>query len=180
LRRWQDDTTLLTCQQDGFGVELCLCDCPLAYETGVLLPPLAYLPRGPQSCALGTAKTDLLRAWKVDNPVLANGALVLAPKAPSPFDALLVWFDKDHAVRIVARHKGKDTLSAAEAGKAVSEAWGKEVRQFGWPWRQDVAEGGAPQGWTSHDDRTRVRIFWEQGNDGVRRVFTEWRHLAHP
>jgi len=181
LRRWQDDITLLTAQQDGYGIELCLRDCPLAYEEGVPLPPLAYLPRGPEMCLLGTTREEVFRQWKVGTPVLVDGAVVLAPKSVSPFDALLVWFKNDRVVHVIARHKSKTGLDPAQAGAAVAAAWSHEGRSLGLPWRQDFSEDGALQGWTTQDDQTRVRIFWQQRNsDGMRLVFTEWRDLANP
>jgi hypothetical protein len=180
MRRWQDDTTRLTAQQDGPNLEVRLLDCPRDHEEGVPLPPLAYLQRGTESCALGTRREVLVREWKVGSPVLFNGAVVLAPKAGSPFDALLVWLDNDRVVKVVARHKAKSHLDAAQAGRAVVEAWTQESRNLGYPWRQDLSEEGGVQAWTTQDDMTRVRIFWQQGNDGSRRLFTEWRDLAHP
>jgi hypothetical protein len=180
LRRWQDDMTLLTCQQDGFGIELCLRDCPLAHADGVPLPPLAYLPRGPENCELGTTKEALFAQWKVGMPVLADGAVVLAPNRSSPFDALLVWFDNERVAQIIARHRSKGRLDPAQAGKAVAEAWAQEARMLGLPWRQDFSEEGALQSWTTQEDTTRVRIFWQQRNDGSRLVFTEWRDLSGP
>jgi len=181
LRRWQDDTTLLTCQQDGYGIELRLRDAPLDHEDGVPVPPLAYLPRGPADCVLGTTKDALFRQWKVGTPVLAaDGAVVLAPKATSPLDALLVWFKNDRVVHVIGRHKTKGSLDPAQAGGAVTAAWGQEGRSLGLPWRQDFSEDGALQSWTTQDDQTRVRIFWQQRNsDGVRLVFTEWRDLTN-
>src|SRR5207248_3331868 len=76
LRRWQDDQTLLTCQQDGYGIELRLRDCPLEHPEGVPVPPLTYLPLGPEGCVLGTTKEALFRQWKVGTPALVNGGVV--------------------------------------------------------------------------------------------------------
>jgi hypothetical protein len=180
LRRWQDDVTLLTCQQDGVGAELCLRACPADHEDGTPLPPLAYLPRGPEGCVLGTARDALLREWKVATTTLVEGAVVLAPKAGSPYDALLVWFDNDRVERVVARHRSAGSLDAAHAGRAVVDAWSLEGRTLGYPWRQDLAEERVVQGWTTQDDRTRVRLFWQQRDDGTRGVFTEWREVARP
>lgn len=45
LYRWQDDTTVVTWQQDGSGVELTVRDCPAAHPAGVPLPPLTVLAR---------------------------------------------------------------------------------------------------------------------------------------
>jgi hypothetical protein len=179
LRRWQDDITLLTCQQDGSGIELRLRDCPVAHEEGAPAPALAYLPRGPEDCLLGTTREALFRQWKVTKPTTSNGALVLAPRAGSPYDALLVWFKDNRVSQIVARHRTKASSTPAQAAAVVSAAWGQEGRKLGLPWRQDFAENNTVQGWTTQDDVTRVRIFWQQrDSDGMRQVFTEWRDLG--
>jgi hypothetical protein len=179
LRRWQDDVTLLTCQQDVAGVELRLRDCPLDHEEGAPLPPLAYLPRGPEGCLLGTTRDALLKQRKTSPQTMADGTLVLPAKAGSPYDALLVWFKDDRVTKIIARHAAKNGLEAGQAAAAIQTAWGKEARSLGLPWRQDVAEGSL-QSWTTQDDQTRVRLFWQQRNsDGKRLVYTEWRDLAH-
>ena len=36
------------------------------------------------------------------------------------------------------------------------------------------------QTWTSHDDLTRVSIFWQEGRTGAAHVYTEWTTLAAP
>src|SRR5262249_42610374 len=72
LHRWQDDQTLLTCQRDAFGTEVTLRDCPPEHETGITLPPLEYLPRGPEGCVLSVRRDELLRQWGVRDPVRAG------------------------------------------------------------------------------------------------------------
>src|SRR5262249_27712544 len=138
LYRWQDDLSVLTCQYDGFGLELRLHARPQSENSR---PPdaLVYLPLGPKDCALGAERTELMRQWKVREPVMSNDALVLTPAAGGPYDTLLVWFQRDHVVKIVARHsRGPGaSLRTAEAGPAVAQAWGREARSFGWPLRQD-------------------------------------------
>src|SRR5262249_27500118 len=154
------------------GLELRLRDCPAAHEDGAPVPALSFLPRGPENCVLGTGKDALLKQWKITRPTIAEGAVVLAPKASSPFDALLVWFKDDRVVQIIARHKAKGNLTPAQAASAVRTAWGQEGRNLGLPWRQDFGEENALQGWTTQDDLTRVRIFWQRRNsDGARVVF---------
>jgi hypothetical protein len=107
----------------------------------------------------------------------ADGALVLRPAASSGFDALLVWFDKDKVARIVARHtqpSGKDLNTLSEA---VRTDWTRGLRSLGWPRRQDMAPGSLLQGLAWHDDVTRIRIFWQEPDDGPTHVFTEWKAL---
>jgi hypothetical protein len=65
-------------------------------------------------------------------------------------------------------------------GQAVTEAWGREARNLGWPQRRDVLSGEVLQGLGWHDERTRVRLFWEETKEGDPRVFTEWKTLTPP
>src|SRR5262249_60471747 len=125
------------CQRDAFGPEVTLRDCPPEHETGITLPPLEYLPRGPEGCVLSVRRDELLRQWGVRDPVRAGDALVLTPKQAGPYDALLVWFDQDKAVRIVARHRprGKTNPAPEQLAKEVAAAWAEQIQRFGWPRR---------------------------------------------
>lgn len=178
IARWQDDVSLLTLQRDGTTAELILRDCPLNQPTGVPLPPLVTLPRGPEGVALGETRADLLRRLKIDKPrTLEDGGVVLPPARGSAYEALLVWFDKDKVARIVARHApptGPATRPPSVSDQ-ISQAWGRSIRSLGWPTRQDATSEGAllSLGWS--DDPTRVRIFAQDADDGPPRVFTEWK-----
>lgn len=174
--RWADDATLLTYQADAGGAEVTLRDRPADEENGVALPPLEYLPRGPERCSLGDGREALLRRWQVTQPVTAGGALVLTPDESSPYDAVLVWFDKDQVVRIVARHTTAGG-TPTELAEALRGSWARDLRSFGWPRRQDVNDNGVLDGLGWHDDRTRVRTFWQETDQGPARVFTEWKGL---
>ena len=65
----------------------------------------------------------------------------------------------------------------ADLSQAIVTAWGRDARTLGWPQRRDFFEGDALQSLGWNDDRTRVRIFWEDTSDGAR-VFTEWKPIA--
>jgi hypothetical protein len=177
---WHDDTSLLSYERDSGGVELGLRDCPPDHEGGVPLPPFEYLPRGAEGCNLGLPHDDLLKKWHIDKPVvLADGALVLRPAATSPYDALLVWSAHGHVDRIVARHRpdGVKRSSASDWADALTHMWRREAGTLGWPRRQDLSKGDLLQGLTWYDDQTRVRTFWQQGDDSVQ-IFTEWKDLS--
>jgi hypothetical protein len=181
LYLWRDDVTLMAYQRDAGGVELALRDCPPAHEGGIPLPLLEYLPRGPENCPLGASREDLLKKWGLANsPTTPDGAVVLRPRSPSPYDAILVYFEKDCVIRIVARHvpTAKKPTSPAEWGDALAEAWGRDLRNLGWPRRQEATAHNALQGLFWHDERTRVRLFWQENDQGAGHVFTEWKHLA--
>lgn len=175
---WQDDITRMTWQRDGSIAEVCLRDCPLKHEDGVPLPPLQALPRGPALCPLGAERGELLKKWNVSSPVTtAEGALVLSPGLSGPYDALLVWFAKERVARVVARHTHPTGggVAPAQASEAVIDAWGRDLRLLGWPLRQDLSPQDVLQGLTWLDEQTRVRMFWQENDDGSCRVFTEWK-----
>jgi hypothetical protein len=183
LGRWHDDVSWMTVQRDGTTVELVLRDCPLNEPAGVLLPPFAYLPRGPEGVALGDTRTDVIHRLKIDKPrTLDDGGLVLPPPRGAGYDALIVWFEKDQVSRIVAR-SSPPTPNASRQLPSVSDqitqTWGRSLRSLGWPTRQEAGDSGLQTlGW--HDDQTRVRIFAQDADDGPPRVFTEWKEVADP
>jgi hypothetical protein len=181
LARWQDDITSLTFQRDGTGAEAILRDCPLAHETGVPLPRFAYLPRGPDSIVLGEARDDLHRRWKIDAPrTLADGGVVLPPPKGSRYDALLVWFENDKVARVVARHApiSAGGKPSSPAPTQLTEAWGRQIRALGWPSRQEAISDNVLQSLGWHDDQTRIRMFWQESDEGPPRIFTEWKGIA--
>jgi hypothetical protein len=177
---WSDDATLVSWQQDVGGVEVVLRDRPPEHPSGVAFAPLSYLPRGPDTCRLSTKRAELAREWNLQKPVRAGDALVLTPRQPNPYDALLVWFDKDRVVRVVARHTGKNLAKSSpeQLAHVVQLAWSEKLSEFGWPRRQDHNANRVLQSWANHDDTTRIRVFWQQNQDGSREVFTEWKDIA--
>jgi hypothetical protein len=165
---WKDDLTYLRCKPDSSGLDVILRDWP-ADRDAPSAPPAAYLPRGPADCMLGMARSDLLRKWRLDAKTSAN-PIVLTP-TEGPHDALLCWVEKtssgkQRVVRIVARHK---QLAQADAAKAVATAWGRQAAVLGWPRRQEA------RSWSTHDDCTEVRLFWQQNAGEVPRIYSEWR-----
>lgn len=178
LQAWHDDLTVMTCQTDAAGAEVAVRDCPAEHPEGVRLPPLVYLPSGPESCALGATRDELLRKWNVTQPVTtADGALVLSAAQGSPYDVLLVYFAAGKVERVLARHAQEKPLSPQPSALAgvVSDAWGRELRTIGWPRRQDAGPGGATQALSFHDEQTLVRLFWQDDSKGKPALFTEWR-----
>jgi len=57
------------------------------------------------------------------------------------------------------------------------QVWGRELRNLGWPRRQDLTDEQVLQSLGFDDDRTRIRIFWQEADDGPGRVFMEWKAL---
>jgi hypothetical protein len=181
LARWQDDISSLSFQRDGTGAETILLDCPLDQETGIALGPLALLPRGPEGLLLGEERDSLLRRFKIETPKsLPDGGVILPPVKGSPYDALLVWFDKNRLVRIVARQIPLTASKELTPSQQVTQSWARGIRSLGWPSRQDATPESGLQGLGWHDDQTRIRIFWQESDEGPPRVFTEWKGIPAP
>jgi hypothetical protein len=177
---WQDDSTRLTFQTDGATADILLLDCPLEHADGTPLPPLAFLPRGPEKSALSTTREDLLKAWQVTKPVTAPKVdLVLYPPKKSPYDVLMIWFEGDRVARILARHRlagpANDKTSSSQL---VTDAWGRELRSFGWPGHSDFGPDQQLGSMGNHDDRTRVRVYSQTSEAGQPRVYTEWKQVG--
>ena len=139
------------------------------------------MPRGPGNVALGDSRAELLGRFATDKPrTLEDGGLVLPPPRNGTYDALLVWFEEEQVVRIVARHAPPVAASRQipSTNDQITQSWARSIRSLGWPTRQDAdSEGGLTSlGW--HDDRTRVRIFAQEASDGPPRVFTEWKEIG--
>jgi hypothetical protein len=173
--RWLDDVTCLTYQRDSGGSEVILSDCPADRPEGVELPPLLFCRRGVEGCNLGDSQSDVRKRWRVSNPLLAsNGAEVLVMPAKSPYDALLVWYDNDKVSRLIARHREPTLHKAEEVRAALQQAWAADLDHLGFIRREDGTLGQVLQSYGFHDDRTRVRLFAQETQEGIR-LFTEWR-----
>jgi hypothetical protein len=178
--RWQDDLTVLTCQRDAWGAEVVLRDVSGAEPAAAPAPP-EFLPRGPAGeLAVGAGREEVLKAAGAKPQVLADGALLIVPRAAGLYDALLVYLDGDKVSRVVARHAQAAPPKAqpAQLAKRLTEAWGRDVRALGWPARQDVGEGQTLQALGWHDEHTRIRLFWQEAESGPPRLYTEWKELA--
>ncbi len=179
---WHDDVTQMTYERDAGGVEVTVQDTSQDDQGKPALLPLEYLPRGPQVCALGEERNKLLQQLGTEKPVTTeDGGLLIRPTGPSPYDAVIVWFQGDRIDRIVARHAGTVNQSKGDPnqwGKAVTDAWGQDLSTLGWPRRQDFTPHEALQSLGWHDDRTRVRTFWQEEDGGTVHLFTEWRSLV--
>lgn len=172
--RWRDDVTCMTYQRDGGGSEVVLSDLTRQSETQ-FREPLQFCRRGRDGCALGDSRAEVHKRWRIRNPLLtANGAEVLALPADSPYDALLVWYDNDKVSRLIARHRQPTLRKTAEVAAALQQAWGADLDRLGFIRRQDDAVGQVVQSYGFHDDNTRVRLFAQETEDGIR-LFTEWR-----
>lgn len=176
--RWRDDVTCLTYQRDSGGSEVVLRDCSSGNLDGKNesdLPPLQFCRRGVEGCVLGDSQAEVRQRWHISNPLLAsNGAEVLMMPANSPYDVLLVWYENDKVSRLIARHRQPKALKAEEVGAALQQAWAADLDHLGFVRRTEGALGQVFQSYGFHDDRTRVRLFAQETEEGIR-LFTEWR-----
>jgi hypothetical protein len=172
--RWQDDVTCLICIQESNEVDLHLRARPVDQD-GAAHRPVAYLPRGTEGCLLGLSEEELMRTLKPRAPTRAGQPYVV-PTGDGAYDALLAWVDKGRVVRIVARHREPAAVDSSpeKMAKALTQAWSREATVLGWPSRQERLPNGHFHAWSSHDDRTRVRIFWTQSLGEAPRLYTEW------
>jgi hypothetical protein len=177
---WHDDITRLMLRRDAGGAEVIVRDCPPEHPAGVPLPPLATLPRGPNGVRLGETREELLNRWNGESSLRPDGSVELVPTKAGPYDGVLVWFDKDRAVRIVARHapEGASPLRPADAARSLLQTWGKEGPTLGWPTHRDNGPDNLLQNVGWDDDPTRILIFRQDANDGTARLFTEWKELV--
>ncbi len=170
LYRWQDDVTCLTYQRDSGGSEVVLYD-----RSSHSLAPLRFCRRGVEGCVLGDSQTEVRQRWRVHNPLLAsNGAEVLMMPTNSPYDVLLVWYDKDKVSRLIARYRQLKPAKVEEVGEALQQAWGEDLDHLGFLRRRDGARGQVLQSYGFHDDCTRVLLFAQETEEGIR-LFSEWR-----
>jgi hypothetical protein len=179
LYRWQDDVTCLTYQRDSGGSEVVLRDRlshpPVPYGNEGELPPLRFCRDGVEGCVLGDNQAEVHKRWQVRNPLLAaNGAEILVMPANSPYDVLLVWYNKGKVSRLIARHRQPKTLETKQVSAALQQAWGADFDHLGFLRRHDGAQGFVLQSYGFHDDCTRVRLFAQKTEEGIR-LFTEWR-----
>jgi hypothetical protein len=178
--RWLDDLTCLTYQRDQGGSEVVLCDCPPEKPLGAELPPLVFCSQGPEGCLLGENQADVRKRWRVSHPIVApNGAEVLRLPESTPYDVVLVWYDKESVARIIARHRNPATLRPDEVIGALQQSWGSQIDQLGFLRRQNGPLGQVMQSYYWNDDRTRVRLFAQETEEGLR-LFTEWRGWPIP
>jgi hypothetical protein len=175
LHRWRDDLTVLTLQRDTGGAEVVLRDCPPDRPLGVELPPLQFCSRGVDRCALGDSQTDVHRRYKVSRPpVAANGAEVLAEPESSPYDVLLVWYERGRVSRLIARQRDKQGIAEEAVTTVLQQAWARNIDRLGYVRRMEGPHGQVKAAYDWHDDVTRVRTFVQDTDQGAR-LFTEYR-----
>jgi hypothetical protein len=175
LYRWRDDVTVLTMQRDDGGAEVVLRDCPPDRPLGVELSPLQFCSRGVSLCALGDSRAEVLQRHHVRNPqVVGTGAEYFAEPEDSPYDVLLVWYEKNRVSRIIARHRDKQPIPAEGVAAALQQAWSRAIDRLGYVRRIEGPRSQVLGAYDWHDDVTRVRTFVQDTERGAR-LFTEFR-----
>ncbi|MCS6976535.1 MAG: hypothetical protein NZM31_05935, partial [Gemmatales bacterium] len=174
--RWRDDLTEATYLSDRGGVEITLTDRTLGHEP----PPLSYLTTGPAEaipgCVLGASRADFEAACP-GRPVETPEGGWAVGVAQGPYDAVVVWFNEHNRIqRITARFRANDPskTGAKDMEKALTDRWGVEIRQVGWPVWRDFSPHGALQSLTWFDDVVRYRLFWADNDNSPPRLWAEW------
>jgi len=92
---------------------------------------------------------------------------------------VLVWFEKGKAVRVIARHKDKLAADTAQLAVAMQQVWARDLDRPGFLRRQEGRVGQMFGAYSWHDDRSRVRLFAQDSEEGPR-LLTEWREWPIP
>lgn len=181
--RWIDDLTVMTYERDAGGIEVALTNTDTDHPLGIELPPLRFCGRGIEACNLGDRRFDVLKRWRIDKPtVTPDGALFFGQPENSPYDLVLVWFEDDRAVRIVAQHKLKDgkPLKVEDVPNLLQAAWAQDIDRLGTLRRQYGTWGQVYGTYGWNDDKTRVLIHVQDTEQHGPRMFTEWREWPIP
>jgi hypothetical protein len=180
MYRWLDEQSMLTFQYDDKGVEMVLRNCPADQPEGITLPPLKYLPRGPEGYELGMSQVAVLGDVPTTEKPVGEDMTIVEPKSPSPYDQLQLWFDSQHKlVRVVARHTARDNHVPTQDDQAdlLRDFWARSLKSLGWTRRQDMSTHKAVDSLGWQDDCTRLRTYWAKSS-GQLHMFTEWKDLA--
>ncbi len=178
--QWIDDLTIFTYHIGPGGSERILRDRLLDHPEGAVLPPLEFLSRGPEVCKLGQTRAEILANWKGPPPKpVVDDPLILIPAKPTDVDAYYLWFNKDKVIRVMVRYTQPATakLTTLDRARFLQAAWAGLITQAGHWQRREVGSDKIARmfGWC--DDRTRMRLFWQE-DQGLRRLFLEWQTLA--
>lgn len=177
LAWWQDDLTLVTCQRDAWGIEMVLRDASTDNGSATPMAAFQYLPRGPVEVSLGETREEVLKRAGEKPETIGDGALVV-PSRAAAYDSILVWFDEEDFVnRIVTRYRrtGAEGTAPSQMAQRLNESWAQEVRILGWPRRYDQGKDKVLQSLGWHDEKTRIRHFWQFTQNGPPALFSEWR-----
>lgn len=180
--RWRDDLTEATYLSDRGGVEITLVDRLAGHEASAL----RFLPAGPveglPGCTVGMTREDFRNACKTQPVETPEGGWAVGV-SQGIYDAVVVWFDEHDRIRqITARFRATDPSKTTpkDMEKALTDRWGMEIRQVGWPVWRDFSPQGALQSLTWFDDAVRYRLFWADSDNSPPRLWAEWTAPIRP
>lgn len=181
--RWQDDLSEASYLSDRNGVEITLANRPV---DGNPVPKLHFLPTGPADAlpglTLGMTRAEFEKSCKARPVETPEGGWAVAV-SQGTYDAVIVWFDEQDRIRqITARFRANDPskTSPKDMEKALTDRWGLELRQVGWPARRDFSSQGVLQGLVWFDDVVRYRLYWADSDNSPPRLWAEWLALEGP
>lgn len=172
-RRWVDDRTVRTYQQDEGGMEVVWRD-RTAEDDGLEPRPWQFVLRGVPGCGIDDVRGTVEAALRAPVTTTAEGAVVYRLPASSPYEMVLVWYEGDRVSRLMAVHRDRPGAQPKDVAQALSQAWGRNVDTLGFICRQDGERGRSLGAYYWHDDRVRVQTFVRREDQG-QRLLTEWR-----
>lgn len=171
--RWRDDRTVRIYRGDATGMEVILLDRP-AEMTSLDVPVWNFVSTGIAHCHLGDTREKVEEYFKTPATTSADGGSVYRTASSSPYEMLLVWYEKDRVSRILAVHRDRPGSTPKEVAEALSRDWGKHLGSLGYTRRQEGASGHVLGAYAWNDDRVRVRTSVQTTDQGPR-IMTEWR-----
>jgi hypothetical protein len=170
---WHDDLTHATCLLDASGVELTVWNRP---PDDASPTPFTYLPNGMDNVRLGMPLSQAKAAFGGEPEALPDGSLVFRP-GQGPYDAVVVWVEKEQIVRLAGRFRVEKTATTkpSDLEKQLMTQWGSEIAKILWPTRRDFQGGKVLQALIWHDDATRYRLYWAESENSPARLWAEWK-----
>jgi hypothetical protein len=168
--RWQDDQTERTYQQDVGGSEV--------VWRSRLVPstPWNFVTRGPGKAGLGNSREEFVDMYGAP-PTTSDAATVFRMSDKTPYTMLLVWFEKDKAVRMVAVHREKPkSRKTPDINAALMKVWAGNLGGLGLIRREESGQGEVLGTLYWHDDQVRVQSSVVENDKGLQ-LLTEWRSV---
>jgi len=168
--RWQDDQTERTYQHDVGGSEV------VWRDRRRPATPWSFVSKGPGPVGLGNSSEEFNAAYGASQTT-SGEAVVYRMGDKTPYTVLLVWFENDKAVRLVAVHRDKPkSRKTADVNAALLKVWASDLAGLGLIRREEVGQGEILGTLYWHDDVTRISSWVLESDKGLQ-IFTEWRSV---
>ena len=168
--RWQDDQTERTYQHDLGGSEV-------VWRTRqTTLEPWNFVTRGPGPTGLGNTREEFVATYGAP-PTTSDAATVFRMSDKTPYSMMLVWFENERAVRMVAVHREKPkSRKTADVNAALARVWASNLGGLGLIRREERGQGEILGTLYWHDEKVRVHSSVVENDKGLQ-LLTEWRSV---